>query len=326
MKRPASGRVAHFGLFMTVLLVTDVSANQAPGSLAGATRQHSQQQSPQHSPQYSLRQWQFPQQDYRRYAHQAVLELGQPLTRATPEDITDYCPAYPELSLPLRRAFWSHLLAFMAKSESNHSPSSRYQEKFNDRAGQPVISRGLLQISYESAQAYGCDLATPQSLHNPRQNLRCGVRILNRWIDGDNRLAGRASDSTTEGTQWLGGARYWSTLRDNEQHRQIRQAARSLAYCQAPLPTPAFGQHYAQRIPETKGVHNGQRRLPAPQPPLRISKRAPVPRRYLRSEIAVNSATGPSSALTASKARTSVSETITIRQKNHTRPRRSTAQ
>ncbi len=287
---------------MVGILATDASANPVFNRLADA----------------ELQQWQFPQHDYRQYASQAVRELGQPLIHASPEDITDYCPRYPVLSPPLRRAFWSELLAFMAKSESNHSPSGRYQENFNDRAGKPVISRGLLQISYESAQAYGCELETAQSLHNPRQNLRCAVRILNRWIGGDNRLAGRA-----EGAQWLGGARYWRALRDNEQHRQIRQAAQSLPYCQTPVQRSAPVRHDLQRIARPKVKTPPQRLRLTPPQPSRVSARAPVPRRYLRAERPENPAVDIATvSLTRISPHASISATSRIRPKPHDRPRR----
>lgn len=72
-----------------------------------------------------------------------------------------------------------------------------------------IVSRGLLQLSLQSAQAYGCEVYKPEDLHDPQKNLICSVKILNNWVHRDQ----------TIGTDRKGGARYWSVLRESSPHR-----------------------------------------------------------------------------------------------------------
>lgn len=134
--------------------------------------------------------------------------LGVDMADTVPADFKTFCPRYHKLSYTQRKEFFTYLMSAMTKFESGFKPSTFYKEDFNDSNGNPVISRGLLQISIESANSYGCALRDAQQLHDPYLNLNCGIRILNRWIgQRDYRIAGKISD------RWKGGARYWSVLR-----------------------------------------------------------------------------------------------------------------
>jgi hypothetical protein len=98
------------------------------------------------------------------------------------------------------------LISIMAKYESSFKPEVTYKEGFNDSKGKPVISRGLLQLSIESAnqKAYGCEIEQASDLHDPAINLRCAVRI----------VAFQAKKSKTlMGEPKLGCAAYWSVCR-----------------------------------------------------------------------------------------------------------------
>lgn len=72
------------------------------------------------------------------------------------------------------------LLSVMALYESNFKPETSYKESFKDSKGNYVISRGLLQLSKESAnqKAYGCSILNEQDLHKPWVNLSCASKIL----------------------------------------------------------------------------------------------------------------------------------------------------
>lgn len=160
-------------------------------------------------------------------AHVAVVELGSELLTANPRDVRDYCPSYDRLNNEQRRAFWVYLLSRLARFESNHDPSVRFTESFNDSQGNPVISRGLLQISRESANGYGCAIGEEAELHDPKINIRCGVRILKRWVaERDGVIAARTNG------EWRGAARYWSPFRDESKRAQIASATASQSYCQ----------------------------------------------------------------------------------------------
>lgn len=160
-------------------------------------------------------------------AHLAVAELGGGLLTATPRDIGDYCPSYEHLDDVQRRAFWVFLLSSLARFESHHDPAVRFTESFNDSQGNPVISRGLLQISKESGNGYGCRIVDEDELHDPAVNIRCGVRILNRWVaERDDVIAARADG------RWLGAARYWSPFRNDSLRARIAAATASQPYCE----------------------------------------------------------------------------------------------
>ena len=156
----------------------------------------------------------------------ALDELGINLIRSVPTDITTYCPNYRALDYRERRGFWVALMSALAEYESNYRPETLYKERFNDAHGSPVISRGMLQISIESANSYGCGITHPSQLHDVRTNLRCGVRILNRWVgERDNVI------SAKHGAQWRGAARYWSPFRDAEKRTGIAATTSATPYC-----------------------------------------------------------------------------------------------
>lgn len=123
------------------------------------------------------------------------------------KDADDWCPKYNSLDKSDRALVLSQLVSIMAKRESGFNPASKYTEAFNDSKGRPVISRGLLQISIESANSYGCNFKDAQELHDPTKNLACGIKIIERWLERDHRLGGKVAG------KWQGCARYWSVCR-----------------------------------------------------------------------------------------------------------------
>lgn len=97
-------------------------------------------------------------------------------------------------------------ISIMAKFESGFKPETSYKEGFNDSKGKAVISRGLLQISQESANqsAYACGIKKAEDLHDPKVNLECAVKIAVYWIN---------KDQVFFGGEKLGLGRYWSVGR-----------------------------------------------------------------------------------------------------------------
>lgn len=144
--------------------------------------------------------------EWSKHVYEALPVLAPKLLAKAPADVATFCPAYSKLSEGDRRNFWVYLLSGMTEFESGHNPAVTYKENFKDAKGNYVISRGLLQISIESGNAYGCGFKTEQEIHDPIKNLDCGLKILNRWIGSDGVISGHS-------TSWLGGARYWSVLR-----------------------------------------------------------------------------------------------------------------
>lgn len=152
-----------------------------------------------------------------------------PLVKLVPADVQSFCPLYASLPQQQRSKFWVALFSAMAKPESNFIPQSFYQEKFKDAKGRRVVSRGLLQISHESANQprYACNIKQPHSLHDPKVNLSCGVKIMSKWVKTDGVISqpGWSNDPK-------GGARYWSTLRPQRGKVQaIAKFTRALPFC-----------------------------------------------------------------------------------------------
>jgi hypothetical protein len=165
-------------------------------------------------------------EDWSKHVYQSLDSLGLNLLSKDPADVADFCPNYKNLSKAEKKNFWVYLLSSMTEFESGHRPETSYREAFFDAKGENVISRGLLQLSIESANAYGCGFQNAQEIHDPKKNLSCGIRILNRWVGNDQRLAGRIN------SKWLGGARYWSVLRfTNAPLTKIQSYTRAIGIC-----------------------------------------------------------------------------------------------
>lgn len=147
--------------------------------------------------------------------------LASSLEDVLPSDANDFCPQLPKLSDQQTREFYVYLVSSIAQLESNFNTNLSYRESFKDSKGNYIYSRGLLQISIESGNGYGCGFRNEQELHDPFKNLSCGVRILNRWITRDGRIAGQVGGS------WRGGARYWAVLRTSSKVSQIKSWTRS---------------------------------------------------------------------------------------------------
>lgn len=114
--------------------------------------------------------------------------------------IENYCK-----TVPLKECV-AQAVSIMAKYESSFKTGEQFTESFNDSKGNPVISRGLLQLSFESAnqKAYSCGLKTPEELRDPKINLSCAVKIVNYWLNRDLVLMAEPKK---------GCARYWSVCR-----------------------------------------------------------------------------------------------------------------
>ncbi|XGC79809.1 hypothetical protein ACES2L_10755 [Bdellovibrio bacteriovorus] len=174
--------------------------------------------------------WEREHQDGKEWTTHVLRQLdvvGKDLLDVVPSDAATWCPNYTNLNQNERKDFWAYLLSQMTRYESGFAPEKFYTESFADSAGKKVISRGLLQLSIESGNAYGCGFRTTKDVHDPEQNLSCGIRILNRWIERDGRIGGN------NGNQWRGGARYWSVLRSSSSsYQKIVKATKSISICQ----------------------------------------------------------------------------------------------
>lgn len=125
-------------------------------------------------------------------------------------DKADFCPKYDSLNKENRKDFWSTLLASMAIYESGIKPGVSYDEGQTSDALNGVTSRGLVQMSFDSARQSryvrnGCVLDKPRELHIPHVNLRCALAAMKTLVKADGCIAcGKKK----------GAAKYWSTLRN----------------------------------------------------------------------------------------------------------------
>ncbi len=161
--------------------------------------------------------WRRDHDSYHSCAKSIIIEEAPSLLETTPKDIENYRPGYAELSPSERLEFWSLFLSIISWMESSHRAEHFYEEiGITDSSGENVISRGLLQFSFESARGYYSELETPEQLHEPETALRVGILALQRFISEDNVISqGRKG-------AWKGAARYWSVLRKNDKHDQIK--------------------------------------------------------------------------------------------------------
>jgi hypothetical protein len=166
--------------------------------------------------------------EWTNHLHSELDRLGQDLLDVIPADRSLFCPGYSKLSYQDRKKYWIYMMSAMVKFESGFNTNTSYKEDFNDSSGKAVVSRGLLQISIESARGYDCELTDAQQLHDPFKNLSCGVRILDRWVGRDGRIAGKVD------SKWRGGARYWSVLREGDKtsYKSILTWSKKLKMCQ----------------------------------------------------------------------------------------------
>lgn len=123
--------------------------------------------------------------------------------------IENYCK-----TVPLKECV-AQAVSIMAKYESSFKNGEQFTESFNDSKGNPVISRGLLQLSFESSnqKAYSCGLKTPEDLHDAKINLSCGVKIVNYWLNRDLIFFGEKFDPVKNKMIYFGLGRYHSVGR-----------------------------------------------------------------------------------------------------------------
>lgn len=147
-----------------------------------------------------------------------ILSNGTDLLKNPPIDVEDFCPAYNDIDNREKAIFWVHLLNAIAKKESLFDPGVKNDESGFGKNSNDVISRGLLQISYESSQnrnyqRQGCPIDKVSDLHEPIKNLQCGVAIFNHLTEDMNCISCRYPENDSRAGKFAGISRYWSTLR-----------------------------------------------------------------------------------------------------------------
>jgi len=156
------------------------------------------------------------------------------------KDLRPFCPQFRTMSEADKRAYWAYFFQALAGAEAglrstadvrHTEPEVAVKDQVTHRM---VRSEGLLQLTYEDANRYGCefdwsrDKELPEhdpekTILQPRSNLVCGVRILStQLIDQRKPLLSKSS--------------YWSVLRPQFPGYQefLKQMANVPAACGRP--------------------------------------------------------------------------------------------
>lgn len=139
---------------------------------------------------------------------------GAVLVETVPADVEKYCPGYPEAGPETRKGFWVVFLSALAKHESTWRA---------DASGGGGRWHGLLQISPNTAEGYGCRARTASALKNGGMNLSCGLRIMAVTVPRD----GVISDGMR------GVAADWGPFHQARKRADIQAATRAYPGCRS---------------------------------------------------------------------------------------------
>jgi hypothetical protein len=139
------------------------------------------------------------------------------LSSQVTRDVKLFCPRFPAMSEPDKRAYWAYFFQALSGAEAGLKATSDVQHTEPEVAVTDAVShrmarsQGLLQLTDEDADRYGCDFDwdndkqlkehdPDKSILQPEKDLLCGVKILqNQLIEQKKPLLSKTS--------------YWSTLR-----------------------------------------------------------------------------------------------------------------
>ena len=130
--------------------------------------------------------------------------------------VRSYCPTFAEEPEADKRAFWAYVFEALASAEAGLNPevnvhhSQLILAKTDKVTKRPVRQEGLLQLTYEDNDRYGCefdwahDRALPardpnRTILQPASNLECGIKIMQNQI-------------VTQHKPLISRTSYWSTL------------------------------------------------------------------------------------------------------------------
>lgn len=134
------------------------------------------------------------------------------LPTLVPEDIAQWCPAYPDAPLENRQAFWTGLMSALARHESTWNPEA---------VGGGGRWFGLVQISPATARHYGCQAGSGDALLDGDANVSCAMRIWATTVSRDGVVAaGRG-----------GVAADWGPFVQAAKREEMRQWISQQPYC-----------------------------------------------------------------------------------------------
>jgi hypothetical protein len=128
----------------------------------------------------------------------AEIEMALPKGLLSPHitsNVKEFCPRFASMRDADKRAYWAYFFQALAGAEAGLDPTSNVQHTETEVAVKDAVSQrmvrseGLLQLTYQDADRYGCDFDWEKDKHldehdpaktilQPRNNLLCGVKIL----------------------------------------------------------------------------------------------------------------------------------------------------
>lgn len=135
------------------------------------------------------------------------------LPTLVPDDIQDWCPAYPTSDTEGREAFWVGLISALAWHESTHRPTA---------VGGGGRWFGLVQIYPPTARFYKCKARSGAALKDPEDNLSCALRIMAVTVPRDGVVS----------RGMKGVAADWGPFHSRRKREDMRTWVRGQEYCQ----------------------------------------------------------------------------------------------
>ena len=138
------------------------------------------------------------------------------LSPAAAKAVRSYCPNFEAEAEADKRAFWAYLFQALAGAEAGLDPTVNVHHteaavaKTDGVSKRPVRQEGLMQVTYQDADRYGCEFDWEndrklaehdgnRTILQPAKNLGCGVKIMENQV-------------ITQGKPLLSRTSYWSTL------------------------------------------------------------------------------------------------------------------
>jgi hypothetical protein len=175
-----------------------------------------------------------------------------------------FCPRFDVLSEADKRSFWAYFFQALAGAEAGLEPTSDVRHTEPEVAVVDKITHritrqeGLLQLTYEDSDRYGCDFDwdadkelpvrdPSKTILQPKNNLLCGIRILkNQLIDLHEPLLTPRS--------------YWATL------RPATASYRVFARQMTNVPTACGAAPASKETKQESAVREAEAPWPASQP------------------------------------------------------------
>ncbi len=225
------------------------------------------------------------------------------LSRRHSTAVADLCPRYRELDRTDRRAFWAYFFQALAGAEAGLKPTADVRHSdpavavLDPVTGRIVRQQGLLQLAYWDSRRYGCDFDwardrllpehdPDKSILRPRNNLLCGIRII------ENQIVNQHKPLMTDSS-------YWVTLQpDHVSSRMfLKQMANEPAFCGRPLAPGVPPPTVRQAVPLSQASNRQPSAIPrrSTAEPAEDNRPAPRARPAPTTEPADSASPAPSS-------------------------------